>query len=436
MSPRENSGPVGRSGPPPLLWGLFLGPVALFWIDSGLALGRGWSPAASRLERVVLIVALLLTVALVAAFALTRVRDRLARAWPRLAALAIGLVVAFTAAEVALGALGDRLDRAPYHGHPRGLRQTFEPRIPGTSPIARFSVNSRGLRGTEPPADAETFRILCVGGSTTEDVYLDDEKTWTRLLAEKLQAGSGRRYWSASAGRSGFATAEHLRFLEQGSVPDEFDAVILVVGINDLARLVWGESAEIPVAAVKASRAPLWARSRLIELLRRIEGRRHPANLVMDREALFVRDAQTRRNEARTIDGEIDIEPALAAYRARLEASVGAARARGLEVVLADQPTLFRADLSPEEEKRLWFLRRSDGTFLPPGRMRELMDRFNAVTADVAVATGAHFVPLSEMNGEASYFYDECHFSEAGAEAVAVHLANGVNWKGLAARDR
>jgi lysophospholipase L1-like esterase len=407
--------------------------TAYFWLDCAFALRRGWSPRTSRLE----VAALFLAGALSVVFVLALWRDHRrggSSAAPRFALATLSALLTLGAVELALSALGERIERAPFHGHPRGLRQTFEPALPGTSNPARFSVNSMGLRGDEPPPDPSVFRILCVGGSTTEDVYLDDAKTWTRRLADELNARGGRRYWSASAGRSGFATIEHLRFLSEGETPDEFDAVVLLVGINDLARLVWGQSADRVAERAVGRAAPLWARLRGFELLRRIESARHPANQVMDREAIFVRTAQTVRAEARVVEGGLDVEPGIAAYRDRLRAIVAAAKSRNLPLVVVDQPTLFRPDLTPEEERRLWFLRRADGTYLPARRMRELMDRFNAATRDVAAEQGVTLVRLSELDGESELFYDDCHFSEAGAEAVARRVAEGVSWGSIPLR--
>ena len=410
-------------------------PLGLFAIDTAAAFARGWSPLGSRLDLAALIAALVLAVLLAVAWYSPTVH-RAAPIGPRVVAVWVSLVFALLAGELLLSFASESIDRAPFHRHPRGLRQVFEPKIPGTSPRARFSVNSQGLRGTEPPGDTAVRRLLFVGGSTTEDVYLDDERTWTLRLPELLNARGGDRFWAASAGRSGFASIEHLEFLEHADVVSEFDVVIVLLGINDMARLVWGERADRIALNRAKVRAPLWRRSRTLELIRRFwSAGVEQGNLVMDREALFVRDAQTRRSEAKVVDGEIDIAPALGDYERRLSRLVMVTRRRGLKLVLADQPTLFRTDLSPEEERRLWFIRRADGDFLPARRMLELMKSFNDVTASVATRMDVPFVRLSEMTGASDYFYDDCHFSEVGAEEVARRLSERIDWQGLLTGD-
>src|SRR4051812_17145031 len=58
---------------------------------------------------------------------------------------------------------------------PPHLHQELHPTpdiMPGVSGISRFAVDSLGLRGDEPVEDRE-IRVLALGGSTTECLYLD-----------------------------------------------------------------------------------------------------------------------------------------------------------------------------------------------------------------------------------------------------------------------
>ena len=71
---------------------------------------------------------------------------------------------------------------------PPHLETTLHPRpeiMPGVEGPSRFRVNSRGLRGDEPP-EGDAHRVLCVGGSTTECLYLDQEESWPGLLQTLL----------------------------------------------------------------------------------------------------------------------------------------------------------------------------------------------------------------------------------------------------------
>src|SRR5262245_33405372 len=54
-------------------------------------------------------------------------------------------------------------------------------------PITHVTKNSLGFRGPDPPRDwASRLTILTIGGSTTENLFLSDGKTWTDQFAWRL----------------------------------------------------------------------------------------------------------------------------------------------------------------------------------------------------------------------------------------------------------
>ena len=89
-----------------------------------------------------------------------------------------------------------------YHVWPPGLGYTFRPSpeiMPGIEGDSRFSINDDGLRGY-PLSNGEAYRILAIGGSTTECLYLDDAEAWPYLWQTIL-----RRWW-AQRSKYGSAT--------------------------------------------------------------------------------------------------------------------------------------------------------------------------------------------------------------------------------------
>src|SRR3989339_1653451 len=57
--------------------------------------------------------------------------------------------------------------------------------FPGIHGVSVFKTNKYGIRGREITA-MDTLKILTVGGSTTECLYLDQSETWQALLEEKM----------------------------------------------------------------------------------------------------------------------------------------------------------------------------------------------------------------------------------------------------------
>src|SRR5581483_5305120 len=87
-----------------------------------------------------------------------------------------------------------------------GLHVILHPQhSPGVAGPSVYQVNSMGVRGREfGPVRSKEYRILCIGGSTTEGPVNDQSRTWTSLLERHLDRwADGRRVWVGNAGRSG-----------------------------------------------------------------------------------------------------------------------------------------------------------------------------------------------------------------------------------------
>ena len=79
--------------------------------------------------------------------------------------------------------------------NPPRLTRWFQPLpdiMPGIKGPAHVTTNSLGLRGRELDTTApQEFRILAIGGSTTECLYLDDAATWPALVEQILTRRRG-----------------------------------------------------------------------------------------------------------------------------------------------------------------------------------------------------------------------------------------------------
>ena len=153
----------------------------------------------------------------------------------RLALAGGSLLLAAVLAEVVLRALGP--DRDALYVWPPGLEREFHPAeglMPGVEGVARFRINEVGLRG-DPWSPDSTDRILCVGGSTTECLYLDQPEAWPQLVQDRLGEGT----WVANAGHSGRHSRDHVvqlrHFLTRppGNALG-LDRVVILEGVNDL----------------------------------------------------------------------------------------------------------------------------------------------------------------------------------------------------------
>ncbi len=78
----------------------------------------------------------------------------------------------------------------------------------------------------------DDYKIFAIGGSTTEQIDIDDKKTWTHLLQEKLTLKMKQEVTVINTGVSGLRARHHLATLKN-IIKYKPDMVIFLVGIND-----------------------------------------------------------------------------------------------------------------------------------------------------------------------------------------------------------
>lgn len=345
-----------------------------------------------------------------------------------------------------------------------GLHAVFHPRpevTPGVSGPAHFEVCSLGVRAPGPPAPGETV-VLAVGGSTTEESFLDLEETWTRQVRHAVNGASGGPpVWLGNAGRSGHGTREHLLQVREllRTFPDT-RVVLLLVGGNDFLRRLAEDHAYDPSAVshpdfeqVTAQRAfavfppsyrrevPFWKRSEVWTRLGRgflalqLAWAARQSGLVQDEQVEVIAAWREQRRRAAALRDTLpELEPALAEFRSNLGEIVRRVQAGGARLLLLTQPTLWRPDLPPELVDRLWlggvgdFRRpgvRSD--YYTPGALAEGMARYNAAALEVCAQAGVACLDLAaRIPKDGDTFYDDLHFTEAGAARVAREVSAAV----------
>ncbi len=124
---------------------------------------------------------------------------------------------------------------------------------PHDEPV-EFIRDRHGLRGAYgAPSDVT---ILAIGGSTTNERWVSEDKTWTHRLGRKL-AEAGTPHVIANAGHDGHSSVAHIRSLEDWfpKVPGLAPKYMLVyVGINDVGVSPDAIRQEDPLAYADLSR--------------------------------------------------------------------------------------------------------------------------------------------------------------------------------------
>jgi len=427
---------------------LFAVPAALA-VDTVWGLSSGWRPNGTiELLGTLLIATTILDGA--AFLVIPRLRGLVSKYARELTLLTVSLLVCWTVLEAGAGRIEASLHRdAFFHTRGPGIQRTFIPApgfIAGGGDPARFTTDAQGIRAPYPPDARHTFRILCVGGSTTESLYIDDTKTWPARLMDALnQQRGGDTVWVGNVGISGFDTRDHIRFLETSPLLEDIDCVVVQAGINDLWRYLANEEEHIrydrflpgvtptpPDAKTPATPAvyrPLWTRSRVIQLYHTLRQERATPREAPKPETIEgvggeeYRLRREKRAAAKIVDSLPELNRGVREYAERIRHIIRLCRKRGIQVVFTTQPVLWRTDLPPELEERCWFGWLENGDYLSLAALRAAMDRYNAALLEICGEEHVPCADLSEMNGNPAFFYDDCHFTIAGSEEVARRVA-------------
>jgi len=346
--------------------------------------------------------------------------DWLAAHAPQFVTLAASTAVLLVLADWVAGrVLGPGLR---FHHHPPSRRWELHPDpaiLRGVEGVSRVTIDSLGIRGDEMPADRGVRRILCVGGSTTLCLYLDDDETWPSVLQRELNAGGTRRVWVGNLGQNSYSTLHHLRFTRYSELLHEVDDVCFLIGVNDFLRGLFKGS-----IAGAGGRTPIWWRSALHTALQRARERLSFRDVEEEDStaARYMARRELRRKGA-VVAALPDLGRVLDEYRTNVRDLIAQVRAAGARPVFMTQPVLWSKDITPEDEARLWFGLTPQQGAVGVAELARGMQAFNAALREVCAEQGAPCVDLNPLDGDETVFYDDCHFTESGARRVGETMA-------------
>jgi hypothetical protein len=323
----------------------------------------------------------------------------------------------------------------PRPPHKTFVLSTTDQITPGLAGKKLFTTNEFGLRGPALPTDKKVYRIVTVGGSTTECLYLDDSEEWSHLLMTDLNdAGRGERAWVANAGVAAHTTVHHLRLMQTLPVFSKVNMAVFLTGINDLiyALAYPGAATQTQIEArtklkMETGGGPFFTRSKIYQTVSSyLANRSAPPRSDDASLPTFYWQRRVLRKHAEIVPiPNIDI--GLAEYRERILRLTAQCRQLGLRCLFLTQPTMWREGLTPEETDLLWFgwvgMQKVQGFGSVPD-LQVAMDRYNRVLMDTCHEAGMECLDLAAAVPKSTEaFFDDCHFNRNGARLVAAEIA-------------
>ncbi len=286
------------------------------------------------------------------------------------------------------------------------------------NPTITYSRDKFGLRGISSFDQPSTIDILTVGGSTTDQRYIDDSKTWQEVLERQIK-DAGDTMNVSNAGVDGQSTYGHLKSFELWFSKIEKlqpEMILFYVGINDFYR-VSSDSQYDNFEAIESRsiKSQIRDKSVVYNVYRKLKGIRKAKKHNVGHHKI---DFSSKKYTTQEILDEKLIElystKNLQAFKSRLEKLIAYSEKMGAIPIFITQPT-FLYQLRNGEVFGVEELNYLEESYAYNGvGYYTLLNKLNAVIKEV-VREEQVIDLTNDSDWEADDFYDYYHTTEAGA---------------------
>ncbi len=284
------------------------------------------------------------------------------------------------------------------------------------------------------PSDSNSLRVLTLGGSTTYGSRLDRDKTYPAVLEKILrQRFPDKPIEVLNAGVS-WHTSMHslLRYVSRFAYWKPH-VVIVMHAFNDIFQASEGR---LTTGRYRDDYGHFFG-----ALGRRVNPRDHFRDKLISQinNNWLARTwySDLRRIGVESDKGSVDLLRAEPSFRRNLKALIDRASRDGAQVVVANQPFLYRSDMSNEERANLiyGFYYRDYATIPSTEEQTTAMISFNQAAREVAEQSHALFIDLeSALPKTFQFMSDDVHYTVLGARRVAQIVSDALPWTSIIRR--
>ncbi len=294
----------------------------------------------------------------------------------------------------------------------------FGPRIdwqiPNKPSAETAYFNGQGFRTKESvgPKPEGEFRIVAIGGSTTEDVWTEDGLHWPLWLERRLK-GSSLDARVLNTGMSAYTSAHSLVRLEFDVLDHHPNLVVVMHNINDLVVNYY--------AAVLGQ--PVDGHYRSPYTTKQFTGETDDHDVVLSRLCHSLRARLRPAPADKPVPNDYRIDQGLTYFRRNLRNIHALASANGTAVILLTMPL---CDAETVYRKVELNGRKQFSAPLPESfdRFKKDFAAYNQAIAAVGADVGATVVDMHRLlGGDPRWFSDFVHFSAAGSKRFGEVLA-------------
>lgn len=289
-----------------------------------------------------------------------------------------------------------------------------------TTDAMGFRVTSNINYDHKPPGH---FRIFAIGASSTEDIYVDDFKTWTHLLQEKLSTQLKPTITEViDTGVSGLRAKHHLATFEH-VISYKPDMVIFLFGINDWNYHIRKEFEPGKLTFYKLRNAIRFDYSLLasaVTAYKLANNKTKEDNAGSNGEEIANKMGSLRR----PLKYKFRPRQVLEQYQHYLGKIGQACKRAAIPCVFVTEPTAYKGDADDQIKSHLWMTPPDEKYTLDFESLIDLAALYNEYMKSFARENGfAVFDLASKMEPSLLYFFDDCHFNIKGSQKVAELLS-------------
>lgn len=285
----------------------------------------------------------------------------------------------------------------------------------------RLIVDGDGFIGSAKRYDKPDVTIAFLGGSTTECLYLDEDKRFPSMVASLLGERRGWRVHAINAGTSGRNSLHSINKLINVVAPKNPQVVMFMHAINDLTTLThfgsyWNADRRGNLVVVEDGEGSFPYMFKVLAK-RHVPGYFTMAMVVSDYLNSKVDDEFVFNRQVFNANLQRE-EELVALFRQQLMLFVHVTRVIGATPVLMTQANRIESD---DPFVRDLFRRTRPG--LDYDRWAKVYARFNEEIRRVAAIEHIDVVDLAKtIPGTKEYAYDPVHLTERGSIAAAVEI--------------
>jgi len=300
-----------------------------------------------------------------------------------------------------------------------------------------FTINSMGYRGEEIKNHNNEYRILIIGGSTSECLYLDDSETWPHLLEEKLDKTiDGKKVITMNIGKSGHGLRNNLLALKY--IPDYYepDLIIILAGANDVLYKLSRKDSWQPFNEEEYDKTESYTFSispkynwkstiiyRIYMVMHSKDKNIKPQDGIGE---TLIENRLKRQNSEDWITEIPNLDLALKDYQKIIERVIELSKEQDSEIILMTQPYLYKENMSQEENESLWMTYDFGDVYYSMDVMINVTEEFNRKLLEICESeNNLYCINLGEeVPRTLDYMYDDMHFNENGARFVSEEISS------------